>query len=166
MTCDLCLFVFDRRGGHVLFHLWNGLDDHPKNPFWSAWRDESTGRQRSQINLRICQCYIYIYKLQILVFLHAAVSRCSKNSGESSMPKRNIPWISIIQSHLYEIPEIPRCVFHPEIAVGILQIRMRDNQRRKSINVLGRGDVLRLEVRRKKTIRRLFKRGVWDGLWE
>ena len=34
---------------------------------------------------------IYIYKLQILVFLHAAVSRCSKNSGESSMPKRNIP---------------------------------------------------------------------------
>ncbi|CAL1143625.1 unnamed protein product, partial [Cladocopium goreaui] len=30
---------------------------------------------------------------------------------------------------------------------GILQIRMRDNQRRKSINVLGRGDVLRLEVR-------------------
>ena len=31
---------------------------------------------------------------------------------------------------------------------GILQIRMRDNQRRKSINVFGRGDVLRLEVRR------------------
>eukprot|EP00435_Cladocopium_sp_Y103_P038814 s494_g10.t1 len=30
---------------------------------------------------------------------------------------------------------------------GILQIRMRDNQRRKNINVLGRGDVLRLEVR-------------------
>eukprot|EP00434_Breviolum_minutum_P033768 symbB.v1.2.029881.t1/scaffold3317.1/size59186/2 len=30
---------------------------------------------------------------------------------------------------------------------GILQIRMRDNQRRKSINVFGRGDVLRLEVR-------------------
>ena len=30
---------------------------------------------------------------------------------------------------------------------GILQIRMRDNQRRKSINVFGRGDVLRMEVR-------------------
>lgn len=45
---------------------------------------------------------------------------------------------------------------HPPIQVfytlallwGILQIRMRDNQRRKSINVFGRGDVLRLEVRR------------------
>eukprot|EP00913_Durusdinium_trenchii_P031053 g29081.t1 len=34
-----------------------------------------------------------------------------------------------------------------QVFTGTLQIRMRDNQRRKSINVQGRGDVLRLEVR-------------------
>ena len=164
MTCDLCLFVFDRRGGHVLFHLWNGLDDHPKNPFWSAWRDESTGRQRSQINLRICQCYIYISFRSLFFFM--LQSPMFEKFGRIFDAKEKYP-MNIHNS----IPPVwnpwnPRCVFHPEIAVGILQIRMRDNQRRKSINVLGRGDVLRLEVRRKKTIRRLFKRGVWDGLWE
>lgn len=152
-------------GGHVLFHL---LGDHPKNPL-ADQPDESTGRRDlsfSPSNMSMLYIYISFRSLFFSMLQSPDVRKIRDWLEFSWIPNRNIPWISIIQSHLYNIPEIPRCVLHPEIAVGILQIRMRDNQRRKSINVLGRGDVLRLEVRRKKPSRRLFKRGVWDGLWE
>lgn len=157
--------MFDLRGSCLVPPAWGPSQESLSR---SAWRIDWAQRSQFFTFEYVNAIYIYIsFRSLFFSMLQSPDVRKIRDWLEFSwIPNRNIPWISIIQSHLYNIPEIPRCVLHPEIAVGILQIRMRDNQRRKSINVLGRGDVLRLEVRRKKPSRRLFKRGVWDGLWE